>query len=469
MRVMKFGGTSVGSADRIRGAAQIITEYAKAERVIVVVSAVAGVTDMLLMAARKAAARQGFDALRLVLDLQKKHAEIVEGLALGAEGVTLQSEVQTLVGELQNFIQSISILGEVTPRTLDYIAAIGERLSCRLVAAALRAEGVASQAVEATRFVVTDANFGGAFPLMEQTQERANVTLGPLLDKGVVPVVTGFIGATEEGVTTTLGRGGSDYSASIIGSILGAEEIIIWTDVNGMMTANPRIVAAARTLPEISYLEAAELSYFGAKVLHPSTIAPAIEKGIPVYIRSSFEPDHPGTRIVAQVAGEASGPVRAITAISGLTLLTVQGKGMIGLPGVAARVFTTVAHENINVLMISQSSSEYNICLLIEEKLGPAASRALRKAFKEEISHGLIEGIDLRDGVSIVAVIGSGMRGKPEVAGRVFSLLGREHMEVFAIAQGSSELNLSFVLQGADEARALRAIHEEFELGIEKS
>jgi aspartate kinase len=250
-----------------------------------------------------------------------------------------------------------------------------------------------------------------------------------------------------------------------VGSLLGAGEIIIWTDVNGMMTANPRIVAEARTLPEISYLEAAELSYFGAKVLHPSTIAPAIEKGIPVYIRNSFEPDHPGTRIVAETQ-EAAAPVRAITAISGLTLLTVQGKGMIGLPGVAARVFSTVAHEQINVLMISQSSSEYNICLVIEEKSGQVASVALKKAFREEIAHGLIEGIDLHDGVSIVAVIGSGMRGKPEVAGRVFSLLGREHIEVFAIAQGSSELNLSFVLRAEDEALALRAVHEEFALGL---
>jgi aspartate kinase len=462
---MKFGGTSVGSAERIRGAASIVANYARGERVVVVVSAVAGVTNMLLAAARTAAARRGFDALQLVLDIQRKHAEIVQGLGLDGETATLGSEVQALVGELQNFIQSVSILGEVTPRTLDYIAAIGERLSSRLVAAALSAEGVPAEAVEATRFVVTDASFGSAFPDMESTQERVLAILGPLLDRGVVPVVTGFIGATEEGVTTTLGRGGSDYSASIVGSLLGAGEIIIWTDVNGMMTANPRIVAEARTLPEISYLEAAELSYFGAKVLHPSTIAPAIEKGIPVYIRNSFEPDHPGTRIVAETQ-EAAAPVRAITAISGLTLLTVQGKGMIGLPGVAARVFSTVAHEQINVLMISQSSSEYNICLVIEEKSGQVASVALKKAFREEIAHGLIEGIDLHDGVSIVAVIGSGMRGKPEVAGRVFSLLGREHIEVFAIAQGSSELNLSFVLRAEDEALALRAVHEEFALGL---
>ncbi len=464
MIVMKFGGTSVGSAERIMGAARIVAAQAGSEGVVVVVSAVSGVTDTLLEAARKAAARQSFDALQLVLNVQKLHFEMVEGLGLGAEKAALHGEVQALVGEFQSFVQSIGILGEVTPRTLDYVAAIGERLSCRLVAAAIRGAGLKSEAVEATRFLVTDGAFGSAYPLLEKSGEKIRGVLGPLLESGVVPVVTGFIGATEEGITTTLGRGGSDYSASIVGSLLGAREIIIWTDVNGMMTANPRVVAEARTLPQISYLEAAELSYFGAKVLHPRTIAPAVEQGIPVYIRNSFEPEHPGTCIVAS-APEVDRPVRAITAISLLALLTVQGKGMIGLPGVAARVFSTVAHEKINVLMISQSSSEYNICLVIEERLGTRASRALGEAFAVEIDHGLIEGIDVRGGVSIVAVIGSGMRGKPEVAGRVFSLLGREGMEVLAIAQGSSELNLSFVLSAGDAERAIRAIHGEFGLG----
>ncbi|MFL5731800.1 MAG: aspartate kinase [Chloroflexia bacterium] len=462
--VLKFGGTSVGNAERIRGAAEIVRGYAGGEDVIVVVSAVSGVTDMLILAAQRAAAKQGFEALQLVLNVQKLHATIVEELGLEGERATLNGEVQALVGELQNFVQSVSILGEVTPRTLDYISGIGERLSCRLVAAALRGAGCRAEAVESTRFLVTDDNFGNAFPYLIHTGERARAVLGPLLESGVVPVVTGFIGATEDGFTTTLGRGGSDYSASIVGSVVGAREIIIWTDVDGVMTANPRVVEEARTLPQISYLEAAELSYFGAKVLHPKTIAPAVERGIPVYIRNSFNPEAPGTKIVAESANGA-GPVRAITAISKLALLTVQGKGMIGLPGVAARLFSTVAHENVNVLMISQSSSEYNICLVIEEKFGRKASTALEKAFATEIDHGLIEGTDLHNGVSIVAVIGSGMRGKPDVAGRVFTLLGKEAVDVLAIAQGSSELNLSFVLSSVDEDRAVRAIHNEFGLG----
>jgi aspartate kinase len=246
--------------------------------------------------------------------------------------------------------------------------------------------------------------------------------------------------------------------------VLGASEIIIWTDVDGVMTANPRIVPEARTLPQISYGEAAELSYFGAKVLHPKTIAPAVEQRIPVYIRNSFHPERPGTCVVAEASYNGH-DVRAITSISGLALLTVQGKGMIGLPGVAARLFSTVAQESINVLMISQSSSEYNICLVIDEQFGDRAQRSLEKAFASELQHGLIEGVLVQRGVSIIAVIGASMRGKPGVAGRVFSLMGEEKMDVLAIAQGSSELNLSFVLATADEDKAVQCIHSAFGLG----
>lgn len=466
MIVMKFGGTSVGSAERIKGAAQIVAGYAGTERVVVVVSAVSGVTDKLLAAARKAAAREHFEALELVLEIRSAHASIIEGMGLcDSEAALLRGDVQLIVGELQNFVQSISILGEVTPRTLDYVAGMGERLSSRLMSAALRDIGCASEAVEATRFLVTDATFGNAYPLMEPTRARAAEVLGPLLARPMVPVVTGFIGATEEGYTTTLGRGGSDYSASIIGSVLGASEIVIWTDVDGVMTANPRIVPEARTLPQISYGEAAELSYFGAKVLHPKTIAPAVEQRIPVYIRDSFHPERAGTCVMPDTLDDGHN-VRAITSISKLALLTVQGKGMIGLPGVAARVFSTVAQESINVLMISQSSSEYNICLVIEEQFSDQARRSLERAFAGELGHGLVEGILVQGGVSIVAVIGASMRGKPGVTGRVFSLMGEQKIDVLAIAQGSSELNLSFVLPTADEVSAVQCIHSAFELGM---
>lgn len=461
---MKFGGTSVGSAERIKASAGIVARAASDDKVVVVVSAVSGVTDKLLAAAQKAATRDPFEALQMVLDVRSVHAAIVEELGLcESEAALLRGDVQIIISELQNFIQSISILGELTPRTLDYVAGVGERLSSRLVAATLRGIGCSAEPVEATSFLVTSDTFGNAYPLMERTQQRAQEVLGKLLEKAVVPVVTGFIGATEEGYTTTLGRGGSDYSASIIGSVMSAQEIIIWTDVDGVMTANPRIVPEARTLPQISYGEAAELSYFGAKVLHPKTIAPAVEQRIPVYIRNSFRPEHPGTCVVAEPATNGH-DVRAITSISKLALLTVQGKGMIGLPGVAARLFSTVAHESVNVLMISQSSSEYNICLVIEGAYGEKARKSLEKTFAAEMAQGLIEGITVQSGVSIVAVIGAGMRGKPGVAGRVFSLLGKEEIDVLAIAQGSSELNLSFVIPTSGEARVVQSLHIEFAL-----
>ncbi len=462
MIVMKFGGTSVGDAARIQDVAALIR--ATDAPAVVVVSAVGGVTDLLVEAATRAAARDGAGAQRCVRDVARRHAALVDALPLGPAHGALAAEVRHLTTELRNFVQSVTILGEVTPRTLDYISGIGERLSCRLVAATVNAQGGRAVAVEATEIVITDDHFGGAFPLMEPTRARAQARLRPLVASGVVPIVTGFIGATEQGFTTTLGRGGSDYSAAILGSALDAEEIVIWTDVDGVMTANPRVVPEARTLPRISYLEAAELSYFGAKVLHPKTIAPAVERGIPVRIRNTFRPDAPGTTIGPNGVG-GQGPVRAITAIGALMLLTVQGKGMIGLPGVAARVFRTVGEAHINVLMISQSSSEYNICLVIEARSGASAIAALQRAFAAEIAQGLIEGVVGQDGVAIVAVIGAGMRGSPGVAGRVFTLLGREEVEVLAIAQGSSELNLSFVLPEAAADHVVRCLHREFDLG----
>ncbi|HMA38397.1 MAG TPA: aspartate kinase [Chloroflexia bacterium] len=465
MLVMKFGGTSVGSAARIRQVATLVQEAAGREPVVVVVSAVSGVTDGLIAAARDAAGRQRLEALQRVIQLQGKHAEILYGLDLPAEmQQSVADELHPLWVELENFIHSVGVLGELTRRTLDYISSLGERLSCRLVAATLRAAGQAAEAVDATRVVVTDSTFGNAFPLMDATRARATAVLAPLLAAGRVPVITGFIGANADGIVTTLGRGGSDYSAAILGRALDAREVIIWTDVDGVMTANPRVVPEARTLPQLSYLEAAEMSYFGAKVLHPKTIAPAVEGGIPVRIKNTFAPESPGTLITAQPP-PADASIRAITAISRLALLTLQGKGMVGLPGVAARLFSTIAQEGINVLMISQSSSEYNICVLIEEAYAAQAQAAIERQFALEQAQGLIEGQTVRTGVSIVAVIGAGMRGKPAVTGQVFLALAGTAIEVLAIAQGSSELNLSFVIASTQEDAAVRAIHQHFDLG----
>ena len=465
MLVMKFGGTSVGTAARISDVVALVRAAQAEEPVVVVVSAVSGVTDGLLLAAHEAAARRRLPALQRVIGLQEQHTALIAELALPTDiGQELAAELHPLWVELEGFIQSVGILGEATRRTLDYISSLGERISCRIVAATLRAHNCPATGVDASRVVVTDSTFGNAYPLMEATRLQAAAVLAPLMAAGRVPVVTGFIGANSDGIVTTLGRGGSDYSASILGSALAAREVVIWTDVDGVMTADPRVVADARTLPRLSYEEAAEMSYFGAKVLHPKTIAPAVERGIPVRIKNTFAPAAPGTLITADPA-PAGDSIHAITAISHLALLTLQGKGMVGLPGVAARLFSTIARAEINVLMISQSSSEYNICVLIEEVHAAQAQAGIGREFAAEQEQGLIEGQTVQTGVAIIAVIGAGMRGKPAVTGQVFQALGVAGIEVLAIAQGSSELNLSFVLAGSQRDAAVRAIHAHFGLG----
>jgi aspartate kinase len=299
-------------------------------------------------------------------------------------------------------------------------------------------------------------------PLMEETREKSRSRLLPVLDSSAIPVVTGFIGATRQGVITTLGRGGSDYTATILASVLDADEVWIWTDVNGVMTADPRIVPNARTIVEMSYAEAAELSYLGAKVIHPKTISPAAEHKIPIRILNTFNPSHPGTRIVSAPEGNHRS-FKAITVIRDLSLITVEGRGMQGVPGVAARVFSTVAQEEINVLMISQSSSEQNICLVVEAASAPRAVAALDKAFElERLKHN-VDRAWSRDSVAIVAVVGSGMNATPGIAAKVFGALGERNLNVISIAQGSSEYNISLVVDERDADQSVQAIHQRFE------
>ena len=345
----------------------------------------------------------------------------------------------------------------------------------RILAAALRNRGERATAVEATEAIITNGRHGSAAPLMDETREAAQARLMPLLAQGVTPVVTGFIAATKDGVTTTLGRGGSDYTAAILGASLDSDEVWIWTDVDGVMTADPRVVSEARTLPEISYAEAAELSYFGAKVLHPKTILPAVEQGIPLRILNTFNPPSfppagrgdergRGTLIVAEAA-PSEFAVKGITSIKGLSLVTVEGRGMLGVPGVAARVFTAVAQEGISVLMISQSSSEQNICFVIRQEAVERALRALESAFELELARRNVDRIWAQDEVAIIAVVGAGMKGTPGIAAKVFSALGKHGVNVISIAQGSSEYNISFVVDEGDMENAVRYVHQEFGLG----
>jgi aspartate kinase len=472
MLVMKFGGTSVGSVEAF---AQVVTIVADkmAEQtrtttrpgVAVVTSAMSGVTNMLIEAARRAAQGDEEFYQETENNLRVKHQSVVgQFIDDGGERAALGRIFDARLQEFSRLCSSITVLGELTNRGLDVVSGLGERLSAPLLAAVLRAKGIPAEYVDATEIVVTDNVFGGAAPLMAQTTARCLPRLLPLIEKGIVPVITGFVGATVDGIPTTLGRGASDYSAAIIGAVLDADEIQIWTDVNGVMTADPRIVANARSLNQLSYEEVAELAYYGAKVLHPQTVTPAVEKRIPIRVLNTFEPSHPGTRIVDRSDNTAQGSVKAITSIRGMNLITVGGRGMIGVPGTAARTFRAVAAVGANVLMISQSSSEQSICFVVPDGSAPTVIDALRVEFKTELERRYVDQIDGHTDVAIIAVVGSGMRGTPGLAASIFQAVGSHQINVIAIAQGSSEANVSLVVEAARAAEAVRAIHDIFEL-----
>lgn len=464
LQVMKFGGTSVGNAECIRRAADIVARAAADGSVVVVVSAMGGVTNRLLEAAHSSSVGDMDAAGNLAEALRLQHQEAIE-ILIGDEGQRAQlvAELKEIIEEVTSLCRGTALLRELTTRTLDAISSAGERLSARLMASALRELGLNATAVEATELIVTDNQSGRAEPLMAETRERANARLGPLLSEGMVPVVTGFIGATVDGKLTTLGRGGSDYSATILGATLEAKEIIIWTDVDGVLTADPRLVAEARTLQEISYNEAAELAYFGAKVLHPKTLRPVSEAGIPVWIRNSFMPERKGTKITATGHPTRRG-VKAITAMSNVTLITVGGRGIVGLPGVAAKTFTAAATAQANVLLISQSSSGNDICFIIDSGDAGRTVTELRAAFAADMAHNAVEHIFVNPDIAIVAVVGDRMRGMPGIAGRTFGALGRRGINIIAIAQGSSEYNVSLVVDAGQMREVVQALHSEFGL-----
>jgi bifunctional aspartokinase / homoserine dehydrogenase 1 len=462
--VMKFGGTSVGNADCIRRVAAIVQSAIAQARVVVVVSAMSGVTNQLIDAAHRAEAGEKDFLPALIEGLREKHDIALEALVSDPQNrARIAGLIAEVLDELGRLLQGTALLCELTPRVLDAISGGGERLSAPLVAGALCEAGLRSVVVPATDVIVTDAHHGRAEPLMAETRAHAEVQLRHLIDDGVVPVVTGFIGATADGVPTTLGRGGSDYSATILGAALGAQETVIWTDVDGVKTADPRLVPEARTIAQISYHEAAELAYFGAKVLHPNTLRPVSAAGVPVWIRNSFMPERPGTRITARGMSNGGG-VKALTAIRDVTLITVGGPGIVGLTDVLARSFGAMAAIRANVLLVSQSSSQNDICFVIPSADEKLAVEALRNAFAPEIVEQTVEHVSARPEVAIVAVVGENMRGIPGVAGRTFSALGRESVNMIAIAQGSSEYNISFVVEAAAMQRSLAVLHKEFRL-----
>ena len=466
---MKFGGTSVGDASCIARVAEIVAQASRVGPLVVVVSAMSGVTNRLIEAATCSETGDRERAVELLEILREQHFEALKILIQNPETRNLIAlGIEELLREAQRLCEGTALIHELTVRTLDSVSSLGERLSAPLVAGALSERGVRSEAIEATGLIVTDSYHGAAEPLMEPTQIRCEARLRPLLQQGIVPVVTGFIGATAEGVLTTLGRGGSDYSATILGGALDADEVIIWTDVNGVLTADPRLVPSARTIPEISYREAAELAHFGAKVLHPKTLRAVTQSGIPVWIRNTFEPEHPGTKITPQGRKSSAG-VKALTAIRDVSLIAVGGPGIVGLPDVVGRTFSTTSNVRANVLLISQSSSQNDICFIVFSSDAKRTVDALRQQFAQDLMHQKVEHITLDPNIAIVAVVGENMRGTVGMAGRTFSVLGRENINIIAIAQGSSETNISFVVSSQDMKKALLAVHREFALDTRSS
>jgi len=463
--VMKFGGTSVGNVAALQQVIHICKKVrSQGNEIVLVVSAMSGITDLLLSSARKAEAGEMQAALRAHQEMLERHTAVIEKLLTDSQiRQAILKEIGGFLSEFDALCHSIGVLGELTPRALDVISGMGERMSARQVAAILDSHDISARAIDATQLIITDACFGSAVPIMTPTTERCRSLLRPMLEQGVIPVVTGFIGATESGISTTLGRGGSDYTATILSRALDADEVWIWTDVNGVMTADPREVSDARTIPRLSYSEVGEMAYFGAKVLHPQAIRPAKHESIPVRILNTFEPDHPGT-LISKDGDESGQTAKAIAAIKDLSLITVEGSGMIGVPGVAARTFGAVANTGTSVLMISQSSSEQSICFVVPARETLQVLAILEKEMARELERRDIERIWSQDGIVILAVVGAGMKGTPGISARIFSAMGRRNINVIAIAQGSSEYNISLVIDRGDADDAVRCIHEELQL-----
>ena len=464
MRVLKFGGSSVSTPDRIKGILDILKSYySKGEKFTVVFSAFGGATDSLLQMGRLASERNS-KYKDLLEEFRVRHEDTVRELISGASlNVTLQ-KLREKHDLLEDVLNGVFLVKEASPRTLDYIVSFGERSSNFIIATALNQLGIPAKYLDARRIIQTDDKFGSANVDYEVSFEKIQKHYE---QNPEIQIVTGFIGATVEGVTTTLGRGGSDYTAALIAAALDAEEIEIWTDVDGVLTADPRKVPKAFSIPVMTYAEAMEMSHFGAKVIYPPTLQPALRKGIPLRIKNTFNPSFPGTYI----SREKSKHERAVTGISSISkvaLLTLQGGGMFGVPGIAAKLFGSLADAGISVILITQGSSEHSITFAVSPEMAQKARQQVEEAFAYELEKGKIDPIKIESDLSVVAIIGENMRYRPGIAGRLFQALGKNGVNVVAIAQGSSELNISVVVAAINEAKAMNALHEAFFLSDTK-
>ncbi len=461
MIVMKFGGTSVGSSEAIQQVVEIVRKYRERD-LLVVLSAMSKVTDALREMAAEACG--GTEPSASLSALRKRHDETIRALSEGEERNRALAVCDGLIDELSGILHGITLLRELSPRSVDLVSSFGERLSVVVVSAAIRSAGLSSIPVDAREYVKTNERYTEAEVNFAETERRLSAGLVPMVSGGRIPIITGFIGSTDEGVTTTLGRGASDYTASLVAGAIQAEEVWIWTDVDGAMTADPRIVEDARVLKEISYLEAAEMSYFGAKVLHPMTMQPTVKQEIPIRIRNTFRTENSGTLISSRTC-EAPLGVKAVTSIDRLCLIMVEGTSLSRTPDTHARLFRTTAERKTQVIMITQASSEHDICLVVGEKDSQGTVRALKEEFRHEVAEGSLEEISVQPDLAVVAVVGGGMKGTPGIAARTFGILGEHGVNIIAIAQGSSELNISFIVERDDLQKTVQLVHASFGLG----
>jgi aspartate kinase len=462
--VMKFGGTSIATGENIRRVATLVANGAKqGNGVIVVVSALDGTTDELCEAAEHAQKENEAYIRKFTQKLFERHfavaAKAIENKRIQKE---IEQSIKKTIDELEKVLTGISYVGELTPKSRDYVLSFGERLSAPIVCGCLRDLKLESQWFTGKEAgIVTDSDFGEARPLLNVTTHQLKQRIGPLLEKQIIPVVTGYIAATQDGVVTTLGRGGSDFTATLIGAALNVNEVWIWTDVDGMMTADPKIIPSAKLLSVLSYQEAAEMAIFGAKAMHPRALEPLMRENIPARIRNVFNPENSGTLIANTQTAEQTDVVKAIAIIKDVAMINISGAGMVGAPGSYAKIFEVLGKKCINIMMISTAVSEANISLIIRRNLLGRALSTLEIAL---LGTGFISEVTAEDDVCVIAAMGANMKGTLGVASRIFTAMAQKGINIRMIAQGSSELNISFVVKEKDGEAAVRAIHNEFKL-----
>ena len=463
MKILKFGGSSIADSKRVENVISILKTYNK-QKIAVVFSAHQGVTDNLILIGRLAK-QQDLSYTKLLSDLSDRHNKIVDELNSKSNSIKIKRHISKMFSDLENILKGVYLIRELTPRTLDCIMSFGEKLSCAIISQTLNSRSFINEYLQADKLIITDSYFNNAKVDFEKTNENIKKYFSK---HKKTQIITGFIGTNENNEITTLGRGGSDYTAAIFGAALNVKEIQIWTDVDGILTADPKKVPASFPLKAVSYEEAMELSHFGAKVIHPPTILPALNKKIRIRIKSTFNPSYPGTIISEREEG-IKFKIKGISSIDDISLLRIQGGGMVGVTGIASRLFSCLAREDINIILITQGSSEHSICIAVLPQHGKEARNIIEEEFKLEISERKISRVIVDNGLSIIAVVGEGMKETPGISGKVFDALGKNGINILAIAQGSSELNISLVVDKSSLKKALNVLHEALFLSKQKT